>query len=163
MDRVLPHAGYRQWVATFSRRVRYHLAADPKLASEALQQVLRAIFAWQRKRARHAGLRPARARSNAAVSMVQRFNSALELSIHFHIILPDGVFLPQLNSPDARPRFVPIDPPTNEEVATLLDRIIDRVTAMLRQKGRRAPSTRLDVVLLTLDNGLVDAPAARTS
>ena len=45
VDRVLPHAGYRQWVITFPRRVRYHLAANsngPKLATAALTEVLRA-------------------------------------------------------------------------------------------------------------------------
>ena len=44
VDRVLPYAPYRQWVVTFSPRVRYHLAADPKLASLALTESLRAIF-----------------------------------------------------------------------------------------------------------------------
>lgn len=136
VDRVLPHCPYRQWVVTFSRRVRYHLAADPKLASAALELVLRVLFTWQRQRARKAGVRCARANSNAAISMVQRFNSALELSLHFHIIVPDGVFIPHKEDRDARPRFVQIDPPTDEEVAALLDRIITRVTAMLRRKGR---------------------------
>ena len=79
VDRVLVHARYRQWVVTFPKRVRYHLAADPKVASLALQQVLRTIFAWQRKRARSLGQRPSRASSNAAITFVQRFNSALEL------------------------------------------------------------------------------------
>ena len=79
VDRVLVHARYRQWVVTFPKRVRYHLAADPKVASAVLQQVLRAIFSWQRKRARSLGQRPSRASSNAAITFVQRFNSALEL------------------------------------------------------------------------------------
>ena len=136
VDRVLPHAPFRQWVVTFARRVRYHLAADPKLASEALRLVLAVIFAWQRKRARKAGLRPARAHSTGAISMVQRFNSALELSLHFHILIADGVFISPQDNPDARPRFVEIDPPTDKEVAALLDRIIARVIAMLRRKGR---------------------------
>ena len=136
VDRVLPYAPYRQWVATFPRRVRYHLAADPKLASEALTLVLRVLFAWQRQRARSAGVRPARANSTGAISMVQRFNSALELSLHFHLLLPDGVFIPRDHHPDARPGLVEIDPPTDQDVAALLDRIITRVTAMLRRRGR---------------------------
>jgi hypothetical protein len=32
VDRVLPRVPIRQWVVTFPRQVRYHLAADPKLA-----------------------------------------------------------------------------------------------------------------------------------
>lgn len=64
VDRVLPHAPFRQWVVTFPRRVRHHLAADPKLATEALREVLRVLFAWQRRRARRVGVRPDRAHSN---------------------------------------------------------------------------------------------------
>lgn len=48
VDRVIPRVPMRQWVATFPRRVRYHLAADPKLATVALREVTRAIFAFQR-------------------------------------------------------------------------------------------------------------------
>ena len=120
VDQVLPWAPYRQWVVTFSRRVRYHLAADPKLASAALQQVLRAVFAWQRRRARRLGAHPARARSSAAVTFVQRFNSALELALHFHILIPDGLFVPDDKDPDARPHFLPLDPPSDDDVASLL-------------------------------------------
>ena len=135
-DRVLPRVPMRQWVVTFPRRVRYHLAADPRLASEALREVLRAIFTYQRRQARQLGARPARARANGAVSFVQRFNSALELSLHFHSLVPDGVFVTDGDDPDARPRFVAIDPPEDHDVAALLDRVIARVLALLRRRGR---------------------------
>ena len=136
VDRVLPHCRYRQWVITFPRRVRHHLAADPKLASAALQQGLRAIFAWQRKQARLVGEKPGRANSNAAITMVQRFNSALELSLHFHVLIPDGVFIANGEDPDARPRLVELPEPTDHDVAALLDTIIDRVTRTLKKHGR---------------------------
>ena len=136
VDRVLPYASYRQWVVTFSPRVRYHLAADPKLASLALTESLRAIFGWQRSAARRNGERPARASSTAAITFIQRFNSALELSLHFHVLIPDGVFIRDGDDPDARPRFVELDPPTDEDVAALLGAIIERVTAMLKKRGR---------------------------
>ena len=136
VDRVLPHCRYRQWVITFPRRVRHHLAADPKLASAVLQQGLRAIFAWQRKQARRLGVKPGRANSNAAITMVQRFNSALELSLHFHVLIPDGIFVSNDNDPDARPRLIELDAPSDHDVATLLDAIIDRVTRTLKKHGR---------------------------
>ncbi|MFI5234006.1 MAG: transposase, partial [Gemmatimonadales bacterium] len=136
VERVLPRTPMRQWVATFPRRVRWHLASDPKLASPALREVLREIFAFQRRRARKHGARPSRANSNGAITFVQRFNSALELSLHFHILIPDGVYLPNPWDPDARPPFLALDPPTNDEVASLLDRIINRVVALLERHGR---------------------------
>ena len=136
VDRVLPRCPFRQWVATFPRRVRYHLAADPKLAADALRLVLRILFAFQRRRARHLGEMPGRANSNGAVSFVQRFNSAVELALHFHILIPDGVFVRDDPDPDAEPRFVEIAPPTDRDVAQLLDVISRRVTDLLRRRGR---------------------------
>lgn len=136
VDRLLPRCPYRQWVITFPRRVRYHLAADPKLASEALRLVLHAIFAYQRRRARRLGEAPGRANSNGAVTFVQRFNSALELALHFHILIPDGVFVRDGDDPDEKPRFVDIAPPDERELSALCTRIADRVTALLRRRGR---------------------------
>ena len=139
VDRVLPYADYRRWVVTFPARVRYHLAADPKLATAVNREVLRAIFAWQRRCARALGHKPQRANSNAAVTFVQRFNSALELALDLHILIPDALFLPDLREPfhpDARPRIVDLDPPTDDDVATLLDEIIARTLKVLRKFGR---------------------------
>jgi hypothetical protein len=70
VDRVIPRVPVRQFVVTFAPRVRYHLAADPRLASAALTQVLRVIFAFHRRRARALGAQPARANSTGAVTMV---------------------------------------------------------------------------------------------
>jgi hypothetical protein len=136
VDRVIPRVPVRQWVVTFAPRVRYHLAADPKLAAAALTQVLRVVFAFHRRRARWLGARPARAHSTGAISMVQRFNSALALSLHFHILAADGVFLSPWYEPDARPTFVELPAPTDDELAGLLDQIIRRVTRLLRRHGR---------------------------
>lgn len=136
VDRVIPRVSMRQWVVTFPRRVRYHLAADPKLATLALREVLRVLFTFQRRHARKAGARPSRANSSGAVTFIQRFNSALELSLHFHILIPDGVFIRDRPDPDAGPRFVPLDPPTEDDVAALLGRISLKVSALLHRRGR---------------------------
>jgi len=49
VDRVISYVPIRQWVVTFPRRVRYHLAADPTLATAALREVARTIFTFQRR------------------------------------------------------------------------------------------------------------------
>jgi hypothetical protein len=136
VDRVIPRVPVRQFVVTFAPRVRYHLAADPRLAAAALTQVLRVIFAYHRRRARELGVRPSRANSTGAVSVLQRFNSALALALHAHVLVPDGVFVRMGNDLDARPFFVALPAPTDEEVAALLDQIIHRVTELLRRHGR---------------------------
>lgn len=136
VDRVIPRIPVRQWVLTFSRRVRYHLAADPKLASEVITRSLRTLFAWQRRRARALGERPSRASSCGAITFVQRFNSALELSWHLHILIPEGIFVRDGEDRDAAPRFVELAAPTNVEVEHLLGKLITRIERHLRRRGR---------------------------
>jgi hypothetical protein len=136
VDRVIPRVPVRQWVVTFAPRVRYHLAADPKLAAAALTQVLRVIFAFHRRRARQLRARPARANSTGAVTMVQHLDSALALSLHHHSLVADGVFLRPWYDLAARPTFLELPEPTDDEIAGLLDQIIRRVTALLRRHGR---------------------------
>jgi hypothetical protein len=67
---------------------------------------------------------------------VQRFNSALELSLHFHMLVPDGVFVADAGGADERPRFVEVEAPSDEEVAELLAELAKRVTKTLHAHGR---------------------------
>jgi hypothetical protein len=48
--------------------------------------------------------------------------------------MPDGVLVRDPDHPDARPRLAPIDAPTDDEVRALLDRIIERVTDLVRPR-----------------------------
>ena len=137
VDRVLPYLPMRQWVLTFPARIRWHLAHDPRLASEVLARVVRALFHFQRRRARRMRIRLQRANANGAVTFIQRFSSALQLNFHLHMLLPDGVFVrPQGDDPEVRPHFVRIEPPTQDEIEQVLRRIIAEVTAWLRKRGR---------------------------
>jgi len=91
LDRVFPHVPVRQWVLTFPSRVRWHLAADPRLAREAVALFVAALFTDLRRRARAEGVvipGPARARARAcaAVSFLQRFGSDLTLSSPSHYL-----------------------------------------------------------------------------
>jgi hypothetical protein len=136
VDRVLPRIPIRQWVLTFSRQVRWHLAADPKLASEVSRRALRTVFSWQRRHARALGERPGRGNSCGAITFVQRFNSALELSYHLHILIPDGLFVSNGDGLDHPPRFVELAPPTDADVERLLGKIVRRTERHLRRRGR---------------------------
>ncbi len=56
---------------------------------------------------------------------VQRFGSAINLNVHFHSLIPDGVF--DLARP-GRALFVPLPAPSDQELERILSRIIRRVT-----------------------------------
>jgi hypothetical protein len=86
IDRVIPVVATRQYVLTVPWKRRYLLARRPDLANGVLRVTLRAITQWQRKAT---GRR--RGQSGAVVA-IQRFGSALNLNLHFHIVHLDGLY-----------------------------------------------------------------------
>jgi len=89
VEEVLPVAPYRQWTLSFPMRLRFLLARDSALLSEVLGIFVRCLFSFQRKAARRLGVR---APAAGAVALVQRFGSSLQLTPHFHLLAPEGVF-----------------------------------------------------------------------
>jgi hypothetical protein len=69
--------------------VRFLAARDPALASRFLDLFTRAVFAWQRRLGRRRGAADPR---TGGVTAVQRFGGALNLNVHFHTLVPGGVF-----------------------------------------------------------------------
>ncbi|HTO99344.1 MAG TPA: transposase [Myxococcales bacterium] len=127
IDRVLPHVPMRQWVLSLPRWARFLLARDPQLITRTLDLALRAIFARHRLRARRLGIHGARA---GAVTFVQRFGSALNLNVHFHAVIPDGVWIRNQGTV----RFLALPGPTDEDVRQVLRRIQRRVRAILKPR-----------------------------
>jgi hypothetical protein len=127
VDRVLPRVPMRQWVLSLPRWARFLLARDTALITRTLNLALRCIFARQRLRARRLGVRDMRA---GAVTFVQRFGSALNLNVHFHCVVPDGVWA----RAGGGVRFVPLPGLTDDDVTQVLRRIERRVRALLKPR-----------------------------
>ncbi|MFY0528755.1 transposase [Archangium gephyra] len=125
---VLPYVPYRQWTLSFPHRVRWVLLKDVGLVSDVLTLFLRAVFALQRRRARRQGLRGGQV---GAVSFIQFFGSALQVTPHFHSLVPDGVFVPR----EGGVCFEPLPPPTQAEVERLLRVVRHRVLRLLEKRG----------------------------
>jgi len=86
VDRVLPRAPIRQWVLAFPAWARPALAYHPTLLGETLTRFIRALFAFQRRRARELGLPTTRARTSGAITFVQRFG----FSLHADRVVPEN-------------------------------------------------------------------------
>jgi hypothetical protein len=123
VDRVMTDVPYRQWVLSLPRPLRFLLAYRPQLVRPVLQMFLRAVFAWQRRKARRIGAVDGRP---GAVTFIQRFGSALNLNIHFHALLPDGVFA---RNQAGAVRFVHVGAPSDEDILAITIQIYRRVTA----------------------------------
>jgi hypothetical protein len=100
---------------------------DPRLITRALDIALRTIFSLQRRRARRAR---ARAPRTGAVTFVQRFGGALNLNVHFHCVIPDGVFV---RDGEGTP-FLALSGPSDAEVQEVLGRIVRRLRKLVRPR-----------------------------
>jgi hypothetical protein len=67
-----------------------------------------------------------------AVTLIQRFGSALNLNIHFHMLFLDGVYVER---PYGGVRFRWVKAPTSIEITQLADRIARRVGRYLEHQG----------------------------
>ncbi|MDF1563864.1 MAG: transposase [Deltaproteobacteria bacterium] len=134
VDRVLPPAPYRQWVLSLPRRVRYLLVTRKELVSPVHDVYLRTLYTWHRKRARAQGVK---APLCGAVTCIQRFGDALNLNLHFHSFLPDGVFFRET---DTGPLvFHSLWPPTIEDLDVLVSKLWRKIGKKLRDLGAWEP------------------------
>jgi len=92
-----------------------------------LSAFLRTLFAWQRRRGRRLGIANGQ---TGSVTFLQRFGGALNLNPHAHVLVPDGLFVPNSSG---RLGFAPLPPPTDEDVLLLTQKIARRLTAIAQR------------------------------
>jgi hypothetical protein len=130
VDRVLPVVAYRQWVLAYPRRLRLAFARDADAAAESATIFLREVFRSQRRQARREGIRRPQV---GAVCATQRFGSRLDVNVHHHAVLPDGVFT--LEGEEDMVSFAKLAAPTREELSHILERVAAKTLAMVRHRG----------------------------
>jgi hypothetical protein len=139
VDRVLPEVPVRQWVLSLPFALRYRLAYDAPLASAVLGVFVRTVFGSLRRRARKEwGVVRGQC---GAVTFVQRFGDALNLNVHFHSLLLDGVYAP---GPDGMLRFHPLPPPEDAEVERVVGQVARHIARLLERRGLGAGSDPLE-------------------
>ena len=106
VDEVLPERPVRQRVLSVPYPLRYLFATNPKVMSQVLSIVHRVISTFLIKVARMTV--KSRAQSGA-VTLIQRFGSALNLNPQFHMLYLNGVY-------DANGYCWPVKPPTLEDL-----------------------------------------------
>jgi hypothetical protein len=80
---------------------------------------------------RKAGLTRASA-VTGAVTLIQRFGSALNLNVHFHLLVLDGVYH---RDGEGSLRFVPVPAPSPAELKRLVQQIAQRIGRSLERSG----------------------------
>jgi len=157
---VLPWVPTRQWVVSVPVPLRYWMASSQDLTATVHTIIRTTIGQYYVNQAVARGC----ARANlqpGAVTFIQRFGSALNLNLHFHCVFLEGVYCDRTEA-SRKPRFVKGEPPTDTDIAAVVQKISHRVLRTLRSLGYL--ETGGDTVVATGSDPLVeDEPAlART-
>ena len=129
VDHVVPPVPVRQWVLSLPPRIRYVLAWDHELCRAVVAVYVRAVLGWLRRDARGCGAADGR---GGAVAIVQRFGAALNLNVHIHALVMDGVFVPD---GAGVVRFCPVAPMGADDLALRLTTIERRIETLLARRG----------------------------
>jgi hypothetical protein len=128
-DHVLPETPIRQFVLTMPFSLRFPLAFDGKLLGQVLRIFTDTIAANYRKRQADRGIVEGQC---GAVTVIQRANSDLRLSPHFHVLQLDGLYAP---GPDGAPIFHPAPAPSQQDVEAIVERASKRILRFLQRRG----------------------------
>ncbi len=130
VDNIFPRVPVRQFVLSFPIPVRFWMARNPKLITQLLEIYQRALRSHYIAKAKLTGLKDLPL--TGAVTVVQRFGSALNLNVHFHTLMLDGVYVKNQNN---ELTFHETLKPKGEEIAKLLQIISERMLRALQRKG----------------------------
>src|SRR6516165_5502551 len=160
VEQVLPWVPTRQWVVSVPIPLRYWMACSQDLTAQVHTIIRATIGQYYVNQAVQRGSERAIVHPGS-VTFIQRFGSALNLNVHYHVLFLEGVFLDRTGQ-GLKPRFVPGEPPTDTDIAAVVQKISHRVIRQLRQLGYLEAGG--DAAVATGYDPLVeDAPAlART-
>jgi Transposase zinc-binding domain/Putative transposase len=133
VEQVLPWVPTRQWVVSVPVPLRYWMAGSQDLTAKVHTIIRTTIGQYYVNQAVAHGHERATVHPGS-VTFLQRFGSALQLNLHFHVIGLEGVYLDRTTQ-GLTPRFVPGEPPTDTDIAGVVQKISRRVLRLLRRLG----------------------------
>jgi len=128
VDAVLPEQPIRQWVLSVPYPLRFLFASQLKVMGKVLGIVYRMIASHLLKKARVL----AEQAQTGAVTLIQRFGSALNLNIHFHMLFLDGVYAEDRHGVS---QFFRVKAPSHAELVALAHQLSHRVGRYLERQG----------------------------
>lgn len=151
-DHVLPDVPLRQWVLSVPFELRLLLAKIARAMSAVGRIFAREILRWQVEQARRQ-LSPTPTERiqlrGGAICFPQRFGGSLNLNVHYHAAVPDGVFVrqglsfdrPDVSTDEAPLRtslqieFIQLPIPESSDLETISHAVEVRVVRWLRRRG----------------------------
>src|SRR5499427_3120180 len=131
VEQVIPWVPTRQWVVPVP--LRYWTASSPDLTATVHTIIRTTIGQYYVNQAVQRGHARATAHPGS-VTFIQRFGSALQLNVHYHVLYLEGVYLDRTDQ-GRPPRFLAGEPPTDTDIAAVVQKISHRVIRLLRRLG----------------------------
>jgi Putative transposase/Transposase zinc-binding domain len=133
VEQVLPWVPTRQWVVSVPIPLRYWTASSPDLTAKVHTIIRTTIGQYYINQAVTRGL-PRDKVHPGSVTFIQRFGSALNLNVHYHLLFLEGVYLDRTDQ-GRPPRFLQGEPPTDTDITAVIQKISRRVIRKLRRLG----------------------------
>src|SRR6266699_4800421 len=133
VEQVIPWVPTRQWVVSVPVPLRYWMAGSQDLTAKVHTIMRTTIAQYYVNQAVQGGLERASVHPGS-VTFIQRFGSALNLNLHFHCVFMEGVYLDRTDQGRTR-RFLQGEPPTDTDIAAVVQKISRRVIRKLRHLG----------------------------
>jgi hypothetical protein len=133
VEQVLPWVPTRQWVVSVPVPLRYWMAGSQDLTAKVHTIIRTTIAQYYVNQAVQGGVERSQVHPGS-VTFLQRFGSALNLNVHFHLLFLEGVFLERTDQ-GRTPRFLQGEQPSNTDVAAVVEKISRWVIRKLRRLG----------------------------
>jgi hypothetical protein len=133
VTRVIPWVPTRQWVVSVPVPLRYWMAASQELTAQVHTIIRTTIGQYYVNQAVTCGV-PRDQVQPGSVTFIQRFGSALNVNLHFHCVFLEGVYCDRTEA-SLKPRFVTSEPPTDTDIADVVQKISHRVIRKLCSLG----------------------------
>ena len=118
VDHVIADIPVRHWALTYPPPRRYLLTYDSEHCTKVINVFVHAVFDWQKRIAkRELGLASVTQATTAAITAVHRVGSAINLNLHLHSVVADGVFVQ--TCADEWPLFRALPAPAKIDVIAL--------------------------------------------
>src|SRR5207248_8394532 len=130
---VIPWVPTRQWVVSVPIPLRYWMASSQDLTAKVHTIIRTTIGQYYVNQAVTQGHERATVHPGS-VTFLQRFGSALNVNLHFHCVCLEGVYLDR-TATGLKPRFVTAEPPTDADIAAVIQKISRPVIRKLRRLG----------------------------
>jgi len=111
----------RQWVVSVPVPLRYWMASSQELTAKVHTIIRTTIGQYYVNQVVTRGV-PREKVQPGSMTFIQRFGSAINVNVHYHVIFLEGVYLDR-TAQGLKPQFITVEPLTDTDIAAVVQKI----------------------------------------